>query len=515
MSNPAKLVSACLFIVLFRGSQFALPQATQQATGLQGFGLAEARATVLNGQTVVLLRTGVIIKRKHADPEEQTGSVYLGSSEDERALVFPAEFFCRQALLYGQVGVCTIGQIIVTDDNVRYLTNKGKTGFLCSRMATAIKSEGGREGDTFSLYDEKGTRYRFGIAKFNSPLVRFLRAAIAAFPGAYSQAQLLTATPANSTEIAATVESAPPRPQVTTAIGANQLQQQQNSEQQSTGETAHQQQANAAQEESEREQRIQQLKVDIQQQEASAESWDRSAQDMENSNNNNCATGGLGGLFCRGIGTAGIAKAKKEAAKARNQAAADQEEIERLQGLEVQSRQREDESFGGNFQQAAAKNDLSTQRINSSAATAAGPGTSNPQEGSTQQDGSAQPTYQADRHYEGSDSNWVNTLLRKNGDWSCPTSLSQTNMATGFASQANNVCMRDSYVWAAVLEAWAAECESRFSRDQVAAQDAAAMKGNLISAAKLCSGAPVFGPGPACATEKIANCDDLAPFKDQ
>lgn len=280
--------------------------------------------------------------------------------------------------------------------------------------------------------------------------------------------------------------------------------------------TAQQQAAQqAAQEESDRQQRIEQLKADIQQQEASAESWDRSAQDMENSNNNNCTTGGLGGLFCRGIGTAGIAKAKKEAAKARNQAAADQEEIERLQGLEVRSRRREDESFGGQFQQAAAQNDLSTQRIKGSAATAAGPGTSKPQEGSTQQDGSAQPTYQADRHYEGLDSNWVKTLLRQNGDWSCPTSLSQTNTATGFASQANNVCMRDSYVWAAVLEAWGAECESRFSRDQVAAQDATAMKGNLISAAKLCSNAPVFGPGPECGSAKIVDCKDLAPLKNQ
>jgi hypothetical protein len=515
MSNSAKLVSACLFMALFHGSQFAFPQTTQQPTELQDSGLAEARVTVLNGKTAVLLRTGVIIKRKHADPEEQTGSVYLGSSEDERALVFPAEFFCRQVLLYGQVGVCTIGQITVTDSNVRYLTSKENTGFLCPRTATTIKSEGGREGDTFSLYDQKGTRYRFGIAKFNSPLVTFLRAAIAAFPSAYSQAQLLTATPANSTEVAATVESASQQPQVTTAVGANQLRQQQNFERQSKEEAAQQQQATAAEEESKREQRIQQLKADIQQQEASAESWDRSAQDMENSNNNNCTTGGLGGLFCRGIGTVGIAKAKKEAAKARNQAAADQEEIERLQGLEVQNRRLEDESFGGQFQQAAAQNDLSTQRIKGSAATAAGPGTSNPQEGSMQQDGSAQPTYRADRHYEGLDSNWVKTLLRNNGDWSCPTSLSQTNTATGFASQANNVCMRDSYVWAAVLEAWGAECESRFSRDQVAAQDAASMKGNLISAAKLCSNVPVFGPGPECGSAKIVDCKDLAALKNQ
>jgi hypothetical protein len=101
-------------------------------------------------------------------------------------------------------------------------------------------------------------------------------------------------------------------------------------------------------------QRIDQLKADIDLQKNSAANWDKSVQDMSESNANNCTMQGLGGLFCHGIGAAGIAKAKKEAAKARNQIASDQEELERLQGLEVQNRPREDATFGGNFQQVAA-----------------------------------------------------------------------------------------------------------------------------------------------------------------
>jgi len=110
--------------------------------------------------------------------------------------------------------------------------------------------------------------------------------------------------------------------------------------------------------EADRQNRIEQLKSDIDSQENTAETWEKTARDMANNNNNNCAASGsgLGGLFCRGIGTAGIAKAKKEAVKARNQIAADQEEIERLQGLEVQHRARRNASYGGNLAQAMQDN---------------------------------------------------------------------------------------------------------------------------------------------------------------
>ncbi len=93
--------------------------------------------------------------------------------------------------MVGQVGYCGFGRIYVTDKTVTFQKDKGKIVFMSLRSATTIKSEGGREGDTFSIYDEHGKRYRFGSEKFDSPLVMRLQAAITGFPAVYNELKQL------------------------------------------------------------------------------------------------------------------------------------------------------------------------------------------------------------------------------------------------------------------------------------------------------------------------------------
>jgi hypothetical protein len=113
------------------------------------------------------------------------------------------------------------------------------------------------------------------------------------------------------------------------------------------------------------------------------------------------------------MGTAGIAKFKKEAAKARNQIAADQEEIDRLQGLEVQHRARQDASFGTAFQQAAA---------NGSATAPSASSSNGPSAFATSASSKPEEMYDPNRHYTGPNADQVSTLLSRSFGWSCPSS---------------------------------------------------------------------------------------------
>jgi len=121
------------------------------------------------------------------------------------------------------------------------------------------------------------------------------------------------------------------------------------------------------------------------------------------------------------------------------------------------------------------------------------------------------PTYDPARHYSGSEAEWTQLLLVRNTNWSCPTTPGASSSSSGFDKGVNK-CMRDSYVWSAVLLAWGAECESRFSRDSVAKEDAVASVQMLTAAAKLCSSNPVIGSTDAdatCSTEKIVACSEI------
>jgi hypothetical protein len=105
------------------------------------------------------------------------------------------------------------------------------------------------------------------------------------------------------------------------------------------------QQQASGQDEDDRQEKISQLRADIQSREQSAESSESSATQLLN----NCS--GPGAALCQALGQAGAARLRQKAAEARNQADSDREEIQRLEGQEVQASQRRDTSYGGSLQQ--------------------------------------------------------------------------------------------------------------------------------------------------------------------
>jgi hypothetical protein len=258
------------------------------------------------------------------------------------------------------------------------------------------------------------------------------------------------------------------------------------------------------QDDSDRSEKISQLRADIESQEQIARSNEASADQVLN----NCS--GPGAALCQALGEAGAAKFRRRASEARNQADVDREEIERLQGEEAQSRQRRDTSYGGNLQQVAAENGTSIQNAARRSQSSGGPDSSPSQSTDA-------PVYNPNRHYTGDNSFWINLALTRNdgGRYSCPTSISQPSTPTGFLTQPANRCIRDQYIWSAILASWGAECESRLSRDEEASTDASTAVESLKNAAKLCSNAPVFatpGVDSSCGTDKIVTCKDLVPL---
>jgi hypothetical protein len=185
----AALVKARLSEIESRKAQ---QQAADQAA-LKGSALAGAQPAVSNGKTGVHLATGEVVKVKGGGKKEVFADVWLETFQGKNAISFPSIFFCRGALVFGQVDYCADGKIYVTDQSVAFQRKDGRVEFLSSRSETVIKSEGGREGDTYSIYDKEGRRYRFGEQKFDSPFVSYLQTAITAFPAAYKQLQLLAA----------------------------------------------------------------------------------------------------------------------------------------------------------------------------------------------------------------------------------------------------------------------------------------------------------------------------------
>ena len=110
-----------------------------------------------------------------------------------------------------------------------------------------------------------------------------------------------------------------------------------------------------AQAESERQDKISQLQSDIDSQEQLAQNDESSANQLLN----NCS--GPGAALCQALGQAGAARLRQKAAEAKNQADSDREKIERLQGEEVQTRQRRDTTYGGSLQQVTTETRTSIQ----------------------------------------------------------------------------------------------------------------------------------------------------------
>jgi hypothetical protein len=110
--------------------------------------------------------------------------------------------------------------------------------------------------------------------------------------------------------------------------------------------------------------------------------------------------------------------------------------------------------------------------------------------------------------YSGPHSEWVGRLLDRAPDWRCPSSPSASDAQPPQVKATS--CTRDTYVAAAVLQAWAAECYARFEQDARAARAAKDMIGELDNAQNLCdsSGRPTIGGGGSCDTDRIYRCGE-------
>jgi len=108
--------------------------------------------------------------------------------------------------------------------------------------------------------------------------------------------------------------------------------------------------------------------------------------------------------------------------------------------------------------------------------------------------------------YHGRYSEWVRKLLTRVGGWKCPANASDSGAPPKVKAEE---CMRDKYVAAAVLYAWAAECYARNEEDSKAEEAAEEMYKNLKSADGMCSNAPSIGPPTECDTIRIFGCNEL------
>jgi hypothetical protein len=134
------------------------------------------------------------------------------------------------------------------------------------------------------------------------------------------------------------------------------LARQRNTEPMSNASTGQSAEGNGAEDERISQQnRISELRSDIDEQERNAENNENSANQVLN----NCS--GPGAAICQALGQAGAARFRQKAAQARNQADSDREEIQRLEGQEVQASQRRDTSYGGSLQQVTTQTGTSIQ----------------------------------------------------------------------------------------------------------------------------------------------------------
>ncbi len=143
----------------------------------------------------VSLKTGLQIHPKHGTPTDMLATATLETYDGAPAIAFPMTYEARDPLTFGQVGPCASGTFHVTSEAVTYIADTSFGAecpagllFTLSRNTTNLVKEGGREGDSFSLYVSK-KRYRFAGAKFDSDFLILFRQAISDFPGAYARVQ--------------------------------------------------------------------------------------------------------------------------------------------------------------------------------------------------------------------------------------------------------------------------------------------------------------------------------------
>ena len=110
--------------------------------------------------------------------------------------------------------------------------------------------------------------------------------------------------------------------------------------------------------------------------------------------------------------------------------------------------------------------------------------------------------------YSGPYSTQVHDLLSKSpSQWSCPSSRTE-RPSSQLIKPSSLPCMRDEYVWAALLQAWAAECHARLNMESEAEQNAEQMMQSLKAAKSLCSDRPAVSGGASCSTLSIYSCSE-------
>ena len=234
------------------------------------------------------------------------------------------------------------------------------------------------------------------------------------------------------------------------------------------------------QEESDRQSKIEELQSEIESEQTLARQADENAASMRQQAAQAANQGGGLGAIAAGVATAGAAKFENDAQRRRQRIAELTRQIQELQA-----------------ENAAAKVQV--------ARTASSPPSADPSAALTNSTNSG-----GAGTYLGANAGMVHQLLGRVGGWSCPSSpIAQDGMAPQVKA---NQCMRDQYVKAAVLNAWAAECYARAERDSSAQEQVAQMMQNLQSAQSMCSNAPVFSAGPvtACDTMQIYACSGSA-----
>jgi eukaryotic-like serine/threonine-protein kinase len=164
----------------------AAPAPAAKPTSMAGL---SGEPVLEDGKRVLRVTTGGVSK----EGVTYTTDVSVENIGGQTALLFPATYYTRQKMLYGQVGWDSSGDLVVTETTIGYRSREGKVAFTAPRTEVLLKSEGGRAGDTLSIY-VNGDRYRFGAGTALSGFVQLLRRSVDDFPTvlAFVQQQLST-----------------------------------------------------------------------------------------------------------------------------------------------------------------------------------------------------------------------------------------------------------------------------------------------------------------------------------
>jgi uncharacterized protein len=260
--------------------------------------------------------------------------------------------------------------------------------------------------------------------------------------------------------------------------------------------------------ENQRQEHIADLQQQLHDKLSEAEQIERGSADTGAQAGNDSISQGVAGIY-------GVI-AQRKAQNLRNEAEGIRRELEQLTGNSYDEDLRASEERTANYQP---QPNLIQQSLNRQMSQLNQIGQQNAQRQAAQRQAAQQQTSSAPAPRQVSasgtsasplpTSGWVDRILERVGSWSCPSSVSAQD---GNPPQVNaNACMRDQYVKAAVLHAWAAKCYAGAERDNTARKELKAMFDSLQAAQDMCSTHPIvtFGPVTPCDTERVYRCGEL------